>query len=147
VHSAAIRTALERYNTAARALSPPRPTLSWEEVVEYAFLADFDLLRDARQDISQRPWATPTGRLCMDTHFKMRRAREEIQRLNVEIRRLATYFISKTRVLCTTLDSAGQSHRAHREGSLCTALYSVSYYTVQSCTVQYDTCTELHSAV
>jgi hypothetical protein len=32
--------------------------------------------------------------------------------------------ISKTRVLCTTLDSAGQSHRAHREGSLCTALYS-----------------------
>jgi len=34
------------------------------------FLADFDLLRDARQDISQRPWATPAGRLAMDLYFK-----------------------------------------------------------------------------
>jgi hypothetical protein len=99
VRSAAIRTALDRYNVAARALSPPRPSLSWEEVVEYAFLADFDLLRDARQDISQRPWATPTGRLSMDTYFKMRRAREEIQRLNIEIKRLATYLHDEGRYL------------------------------------------------
>jgi hypothetical protein len=60
-------------------------------VVEYAFLADFDLLRDARQDISDRPWATPAGRLAMDLYFKIERAREEITRLNVEIRRVATY--------------------------------------------------------
>lgn len=99
VRSAAIRTALDKYNTAARALSPPRPALSWEEVVEYAFLADFDLLRDARQDISQRPWSTPSGRLTMDTHFKMRRAHEEIQRLNIEIRRLATYLHDESRYL------------------------------------------------
>ncbi|KAG2058969.1 hypothetical protein BDR06DRAFT_980317 [Suillus hirtellus] len=99
VRSAAIRTALDKYNTAARALSPPRPALSWEEVVEYAFLADFDLLCDARQDISQRPWSTPSGRLTMDTHFKMRRACEEVQRLNIEIRRLATYLHDKNRYL------------------------------------------------
>lgn len=91
MRSAAIRTALDKYNAAARALSPPRSTLSWEDVVEYAFLADFDLLRDARDDISHRPWATPTGRQTMDTYFKMCRAREEIHRLNVEIQRLATY--------------------------------------------------------
>lgn len=91
VRSAAIRTALDKYNTAARAVSPPRATLSWEDVVEYAFVADFDLLRDARQDVSHRPWATPTGRHTMDTYFKMRRASEEILRLNVEIRRMATY--------------------------------------------------------
>ncbi|KAG2135775.1 hypothetical protein DEU56DRAFT_737641 [Suillus clintonianus] len=93
--SAAIRTALDRYNTAARALSPPRPTISWDEVVEYAFLSDFDLLRDARQDISQRTWATPTGRLAMDTYFKMQRAQEEIQRLNIEIKRMVTYLRDK----------------------------------------------------
>ncbi|KAG1905546.1 uncharacterized protein F5891DRAFT_976459 [Suillus fuscotomentosus] len=91
VRSATIRTALDKYNTAARAVSPPRATLSWEDVVEYAFVADFDLLRDARQDVSHCPWATPTGRHTMDTYFKMRRASEEIQRLNVEIRRMATY--------------------------------------------------------
>ncbi|KAG1720454.1 uncharacterized protein EDB91DRAFT_1240413 [Suillus paluster] len=89
--SAAIQTALDRYNAAAWALSPPHPTLSWDEVVEYAFLSDFDLLRDARQDISQCAWATPTGRLAMDTYFKMQCTQEEIQQLNVEIKRMVTY--------------------------------------------------------
>ncbi|KAJ8585391.1 hypothetical protein M405DRAFT_853671 [Rhizopogon salebrosus TDB-379] len=51
------------------------------------------------RDISQRPWATPTGRLSMDTYFKMRRAREEIQRLNIEIKRLATYLHDEGRYL------------------------------------------------
>jgi len=85
--SQAIRSALERYNTAARLLPIPRRQLDWKEVVEYTFLADFDLLRDARQDISDRPWATLAGRLAMDLHFKIERAHEEITRLNVEIRR------------------------------------------------------------
>ena len=48
--SAAIHTALTKYNTATDALPVPQSNLSWEEVVEYAFLADFDLLRDTRQD-------------------------------------------------------------------------------------------------
>lgn len=98
-HSPAIRTALEHYNTAAKALSPPGRSLEWKEVVEYAFLADFDLLRDTRQDISQRPWATPAGRLAMDTYFKMCRAREEIDRLNIEIRQVATYLRDESRFL------------------------------------------------
>ncbi|KAG0695695.1 hypothetical protein DFH29DRAFT_984896 [Suillus ampliporus] len=89
--SAAIRTALERYNSAARTLSPPRQTLKWEEVVEYAFLADFDLLRNSREDVSQQQWATPTARQATNLYFKMCRAKEEITRLNIEIRRLVTY--------------------------------------------------------
>ncbi|KAI6006788.1 hypothetical protein EDD15DRAFT_2139738, partial [Pisolithus albus] len=44
--SAAIRTALDRFNAAARACSPPRRQLTFEEVVEYTFLADFDLLHN-----------------------------------------------------------------------------------------------------
>lgn len=94
--SAAIRTALTKYNAAANALPIPRPNLSWEEVVEYAFLADFDLLRDTRQDIRTRPWATPAARLAMDAFFKLRRAAEEIDRLNIEIRRLATFMRDET---------------------------------------------------
>ncbi|KAG0693897.1 hypothetical protein DFH29DRAFT_1006834 [Suillus ampliporus] len=78
VRSAAIRTALDRYNAAARALSPPCPALSWEEV---------------------RPWATPTSRLTMNTYFKMCRAHKEIQCLNIEIRRLATYLHDESRYL------------------------------------------------
>ena len=84
--SHAIKTALERYNVAAAAMCPPKPQLQWDQVVEYSFLSQFDLLRsDSREDISQRPWATPAGRLAMDLYFKVQRAHEEIQRLNVEI--------------------------------------------------------------
>ncbi|KAH7917998.1 hypothetical protein BV22DRAFT_1108467 [Leucogyrophana mollusca] len=118
VRSAAIRTALDRYNAAARALSPPRRQLEWDEVVEYAFLADFDLLREARQDISQRPWATPAGRFAMDLYFKMRRAREEIQRLNIEVRRMATYLRDEDRYLRACEDQLRDRHPslAHQIG-------------------------------
>jgi hypothetical protein len=89
--SIAIRTALDRYNAAASALVPPRQVLDWEQVVEYTFLSDFDLLRDARQDIRIKPWATPAARLAIDQAFKLERAEEEIARLNIKIPRLATY--------------------------------------------------------
>jgi hypothetical protein len=80
---------------AATALVPPRAHLSWADVVEYAFLADFDLLRDARQDIRERPWARPACRITMDTFFKMGQAREEIKRLNVEIPRVVTSIVDE----------------------------------------------------
>lgn len=63
--------------------------------MEYAFLADFDLLRDTRQDVRTQTWATPAGRLAMDQHFKLLRAEEEIQRLNIEIPRVITYIGDK----------------------------------------------------
>ncbi|KAF7357137.1 hypothetical protein MSAN_01308200 [Mycena sanguinolenta] len=71
VCSKAVRTALANYNAATAALESPRPPLEWEAVVEDAFLAEFDLLRFSHRDI--------------------RRVREEIERLNVEIHRLYTY--------------------------------------------------------
>lgn len=79
------------YNVAAQALVPPRAPLSWDDIVEYAFLADFDLLSDTRSDIRLKVWAKPASRVLMDQHFKMERAREEIIRLNIEIPRLTTY--------------------------------------------------------
>ena len=69
--SQAIRRALDRYNAAASTVSPPQPNLSWDDVVEYAFLADFDLLRESRQDIRDRPWTKPAFRVMIDQHFKL----------------------------------------------------------------------------
>lgn len=86
-----MKTAIAAYNAAAEAMDPAQPTLDWEQVVECAFLADFNLLRDARQDIRQEPWALPAGRVAMDQHFKLLCADEEIERLNLEIRRVVTY--------------------------------------------------------
>ncbi|KAJ7113683.1 hypothetical protein C8R43DRAFT_1091391 [Mycena crocata] len=93
--SKAVKAAIERYNSAAMAMSPPRTTLTWEEVVEYAFLADFDLLRDGREDIRDEPWAQPSGRAAMDQHYKLLRADEEIIRLDVEIPRLVTHMVDE----------------------------------------------------
>ncbi|KAI5999676.1 hypothetical protein EDD15DRAFT_2160411 [Pisolithus albus] len=109
--SAAIRTALDRFNTAARACSPPRHQLTFEEVVEYTFLADFDLLRNStREDISQRPWASPAARVAMDQYFKVCRAEEEIKRLNVEIRRIITYLRDEDRYMEACIAQLQVSH-------------------------------------
>ncbi|KAG1765824.1 hypothetical protein EV702DRAFT_1182405 [Suillus placidus] len=98
--STAIRNALNHYNAAACALSPPRWMLKWEEVVEYAFLADFDLLRDSCSNISQWQWATPAACQATDLYFKCCRAKEEITRLDVEVRRLATNIRDEDHYLC-----------------------------------------------
>ena len=88
--SEAIKNALDRYNTHASKLIPPRPQLTWKEIVEYSFLGKFTLLRSSRSDIREQKWTQPAHREAMVKYFKYLRAREEIDRLNVEIRRLWT---------------------------------------------------------
>jgi len=97
--SQAVHNALDRYNAAAQDLTPPRPTLQWSDVVNYAFLSEFDLLRDAREDVRERLWSSPTGRMAMDLYFKIQRATEEIDRLNIEIQRLITYIQDEEKYL------------------------------------------------
>ncbi|KAJ7866594.1 hypothetical protein B0H14DRAFT_3084195 [Mycena olivaceomarginata] len=98
--SKAVKNAIGNYNTAAGLLDPPMPHLSWEQVVEYAFLADFDILRDTRTEVQSRPWTHPAYRLVMDRYFKILRAREEIKHLNVEIPRVVTWIRDEYKVLC-----------------------------------------------
>ncbi|KAG2060497.1 hypothetical protein BDR06DRAFT_979333 [Suillus hirtellus] len=113
---AAICMDLDHYNLTAHALSPPHPALKWEDIVEYTFLADFELLHDACEDISQCLWATPSGCHAMDLYFKMCRMREEIKCLNVEIRRVATYlqderhYLEECKMLLCTLHQ-GLAHQ------------------------------------
>ena len=70
---------------------PPRPALTWETVVKAVDIADFDILKDTRQDIRTLEWAHPANREGMVMYFQIKRAKEEINRLNVEIRRLLTF--------------------------------------------------------
>jgi hypothetical protein len=90
-----VKNAIMKYNEIAESMTPPKPTLSWDEVVEYAFLADFDLLREGREDICGELWVQPAGRAAMDQHFKLLHADEEVVRLNIEIRRLVTYMVDE----------------------------------------------------
>ncbi|KAJ7840323.1 hypothetical protein B0H14DRAFT_3086877 [Mycena olivaceomarginata] len=97
--SKAVKNAIDRYNAAAAMLEPPMPNLTWEEVVEYAFLADFDILRDTRAEVRSRPWTRPAYRLAMDRYFKTLCAREEIKRLDIEIQRVVTWIRDENRFL------------------------------------------------
>jgi hypothetical protein len=91
----AIYTALERYNRAAQCLNPPPDPLAWHDIVQMATLADFNLLRLSHVDIRTLPWTQPVARQAMSLYFGIKRAKEEIHRLNVEIRRLITYMIDE----------------------------------------------------
>ncbi|OCH84196.1 hypothetical protein OBBRIDRAFT_430611, partial [Obba rivulosa] len=60
-----------------------------------ATLADFDLLREGCQNIRNLPWAKPLNRRAMNLYFNVKRAQEELERLNVEVRRLFTFLIDE----------------------------------------------------
>ncbi|KAH9913659.1 uncharacterized protein B0H18DRAFT_887915 [Fomitopsis serialis] len=87
----AIRKALNRYNAKAAKLNPPCLPLTWTEVVGMVTLADFDLLRETRDNIQKQPWAQTSHRRAMNLHFNIKWAHEEIAQLNVEIQRLLTF--------------------------------------------------------
>ena len=91
----AIKNALSEYNRRAVELNPPRRTLNWEDILEMASLSDFDILRDTRADIRKFHWTQQPYRRAMNLWFNMKRAREEIERLNVEIPRLFTFMIDQ----------------------------------------------------
>lgn len=77
-------------------------------MLQYSFLGEFDLLRNARQDVRLKDWAQPQNRAVMEKHFKFMRAKEEISRLNIEVRRLAQWIADEP--LSYSLASAGGSY-------------------------------------
>lgn len=83
-------SALNDYNQAAAELRPPRKLLSWDDIMGYTYLSEFDFLRDSSTDIMEKPWAQPAVREGMSELFKLIEARDELQRLHVEIKRLLT---------------------------------------------------------
>ena len=101
----AIRSATDAYNRAAQALNPPRPPLDWAQVSRYSFLEEFSLLRNTQHDVSKAPWADPVVRETIKRFFRVRRAHEEIQRCNIEIRRLFTSIYDETRQHSDTLEA------------------------------------------
>ncbi|KAG1723398.1 hypothetical protein EDB19DRAFT_1898083 [Suillus lakei] len=86
----AIRIALTHYNKYASQLNPPHPPLQWEQIVDYSFLAEFDLLRETGTEIQTKRWANPSYRHASTQHLAHQRAKEEIRRLNVEVGQLCT---------------------------------------------------------
>ncbi|KAL0563340.1 hypothetical protein V5O48_018727 [Marasmius crinis-equi] len=96
-HSKAIENTLDRYNNAASALGQRQ--LKWKEVVDCTFLAEFDLLNDARDDVRERPWAVPVNRELTAAFFKLAQAKETLPRLHNEIKSLVTWMKEESEYL------------------------------------------------
>lgn len=62
-------------------------------------------MRDSRTDIRSNDWAKPAHREATTKYFRLCRAREEITRLNVEVRRLRTAIHDETAETSATIDS------------------------------------------
>ncbi|KAG1770135.1 hypothetical protein EV702DRAFT_949335, partial [Suillus placidus] len=91
-----IRNATNPYDIQAGALTPPRPKITWKDIVDYSFLGEFDFLCNSRTDIRSHDWAKPAHRKATTKYFKLCRAHEEITRLNVEVHCLHTAIHDKT---------------------------------------------------
>ncbi|KAF8580997.1 hypothetical protein K439DRAFT_1250444, partial [Ramaria rubella] len=90
--SKVIQRALQAYNKATLSLDPPCPILTWVQIVEYTTITKFELLwMGAREDIRNLEWANARNHEAMICHLKILRAKEEIERLNIEIKCLVTW--------------------------------------------------------
>jgi hypothetical protein len=123
--SKAVKNVIEPYNNAAAALDPPMRSVTWDQVVEYAFLADFDILRDTRTEVQSKPWSRPAYRLAMDRYFKTLRAREEIKCLNIEIRWVITWIRDENHFLRRMERSLKDTEGKTEEGIEVDALIAV----------------------
>jgi hypothetical protein len=80
------------------------------QVINFTFLGDFHLL-PLRRNGSQTPnWAQPAIRDVINRWFKIRGARAEIQRLNIEIKRFVTYLRDEDGILWRTAESLNETN-------------------------------------
>ncbi|KAJ6608007.1 hypothetical protein B0H10DRAFT_1955757 [Mycena sp. CBHHK59/15] len=122
--SKAIRCAIIVYNNAAALLTPLWQHLTFAKVIQMISLAEFDILHDTRQDIRLLSWTQPAPREAMVLHFGIKRAKEEVRRLNVEITRLLAYLVDKhinyyRAITANIINSSGAGTKLSHQRSIC----------------------------
>ncbi|KAG2151616.1 uncharacterized protein EDB93DRAFT_1240001 [Suillus bovinus] len=105
-----IQNAVKKYNEAASELQPPRPPLEWSKVSHFSFLDEFNLLRETRQDIREKPWTKPAIRETIRQYLRIQRAKEEVIRCNVEVHRLHTAIVVENEAFARILDALKMSN-------------------------------------
>ncbi|KAG1783667.1 hypothetical protein EV702DRAFT_958482 [Suillus placidus] len=104
-----IQTAIKKYNDAASQLHPPCPPLEWSKVSHYSFLEEFNLLHETQQDIHDKMWARQAICETMQQWLHIQHAKEEIERCNVEVRRLHTFIVDEDWHFTCVLSSLEES--------------------------------------
>ncbi|KAG2075504.1 hypothetical protein BDR04DRAFT_1115032 [Suillus decipiens] len=109
-HSGTIQSALNKYNKLTVSQNPQLPMLQYSEVMSYAALGKFEILKCSHYDIHAKPWSNGTHREMANKYFKIIHAQEEITRLNAwvdtedsDIERMATELDSTDTLLAVEL--------------------------------------------
>lgn len=85
----AVKKLVDKYNELASAVRPmPRQRVTYEQVIDAAYLADFPLLR---YDTGDARWAQPVVRQMTRAWAEKLRAEEELKRVRVESVRVRTW--------------------------------------------------------
>ncbi|KAF8331052.1 uncharacterized protein EI90DRAFT_2857953, partial [Cantharellus anzutake] len=84
-----LHTTLEKYNTLAASMNPPKLRLTWEDVTSLDFISDIVILHGCG-DICDKPWAQLLFRNAMQAWFKLQQAHEEIEIIAIEATRIWT---------------------------------------------------------
>lgn len=105
--SEAIRAAIKTYNDAAKPTN--RGALNPDDVLQYSYIGQFDVLKDTRNSITEKPWAVPSNRIARDAWFKSERAKEEILRAEVEVARLRSWLEKEETLYCERIKSIADS--------------------------------------
>ncbi|EUC58369.1 hypothetical protein RSOL_249730 [Rhizoctonia solani AG-3 Rhs1AP] len=93
--SNALKAAVEEYNKIACSFTPPREELSTHKVMELSKVADFQLLRESREEVLTQKWTVPAIREATIHALRVEQAQEEIMRVQVEVRCLETWMRDK----------------------------------------------------
>lgn len=108
--SEAIRSAIKTYNNAADSANPKRDRLDPDDVLQYSYIGQFDVLRDTRNAITEKPWAVPANRIARDAWYKTERAKEEIVRAEVEVARLQSWMEKEEDVFNKAVDGSAREN-------------------------------------
>ncbi|KAG1771378.1 hypothetical protein EV702DRAFT_1181467 [Suillus placidus] len=136
--SGAIQSALDTYNKLAVSQNPRRPTLQYSEVMSYAALGEFEILKCSCHDILAKPWSNGIHCKMTNKYFKIIRAQEEITRLNAwvdmedsDIEQMATELdLTDTRLAAELWLLYNRQHRINNVHRNCLArIYRLPGYT------------------
>ncbi|KAF8312768.1 uncharacterized protein EI90DRAFT_3137116 [Cantharellus anzutake] len=89
IFSMALHSTLEKYNSAAAALIPPKPSLTWDDITHPNFPSIVELLQGC-DDIQSCEWAQEHFREATCAWIKLQCAKEELVIIGIDARRILT---------------------------------------------------------
>ena len=95
----AICNAIDCYNQLTPLQKLPRPHLIYSKVINYCTFSEFEILKHSDHDVLSKDWAILANQQAANKFFKIKRAKEEVHRCNVEVAHLQAWVDAEDMVM------------------------------------------------